>query len=514
MRPLVRLALAGFALVAVVPAFAAAQGGPVPGGRCIIEFEGSQGANITRTNLIKLPTGKYNAYIGGHAVGHCQGQDVTLQADSAEYYGDQRLLYLIGNVHYSEPRAKVDAQHMTYWMDEEHLRAEGSVFAVMTSGTTMRGPVADYYRAVVPIRTQAMLVATGRPIVDAVETDSLTGKPSDTVHVVADRITSIADSLVYAGGDVHLTRPDLLATGDSAFVDQGTGLARLMIKPTVEARRDHPFTLTGGVIDVYSQNRQVNRVVATPNGHATSQDLQLFADSVDMRVAANQLQRAYAWGKTRARATSPDRDIIADSIDAVLPEQRLQQIRAVGSVYATSIPDTLTVHTRERDWIRGDTLIATFDTAATARPSARPAGAPSTAVATATPARAPVRAAAQGTRTASTASAPSTTPAARDTAGRPVVKLVVARNRASALYHIKASNEKETRPGVNYVRGRVIDIAFDSGAVSTVTVLDQAAGMYMEPSDTTQAAPKTPRRSQPAPRPTAPRIPGRRSGGT
>ena len=93
------------------------------------------------------------------------------------------------------------------------------------------------------------------------------------------------------------------------------------------------------------------------------------------------------------------------------------------------------------------------------------------------------------------------------------MKLVVARNRASALYHIKASNDKETRPGVNYVRGRVIDIAFDSGAVSTVTVLDQAAGMYMEPADTTQAAPKTPKRSQPAPRPTTPRIPGRRSGG-
>lgn len=504
MRPLVRLALAGLALV--MPALAAAQAGPVPGGRCIIEFEGSQGANITRTNLIKLPTGKYNAYIGGHAVGHCQGQDVTLQADSAEYYGDQRLLYLIGNVHYSEPRAKVDAQHMTYWMDEEHLRAEGSVFAVMTSGTTMRGPVADYYRAVVPIRTQAMLVATGRPIVDAVETDSLTGKPSDTVHVVADRITSIADSLVYAGGDVHLTRPDLLATGDSAFVNQGTGLARLMIKPTVEARRDHPFTLTGGVIDVYSQNRQVNRVVATPNGHATSQDLQLFADSVDMRVAANQLQRAYAWGKTRARATSPDRDIIADSIDAVLPAQRLQQIRAVGSVYATSIPDTLTVHTKERDWIRGDTLIATFDTAATARPATRPVvGAPATAVATATTAQ--PRPTAPATRSATA------TPAARDTAGRPVVKLVVARNRASALYHIKASNAKETRPGVNYVRGRVIDIAFDSGAVSTVTVLDQAAGMYMEPADTTQAEPKTPRRSSPAPRPTTPRTPGRRAGG-
>lgn len=495
--------LVALALVASLPAAVVAQAGPVPGGRCIIDFEGSQGGRITRTNLLKLPTGKYNAYIGGGFVGHCRGQDVTLQSDSAEYYGDQSLLYLIDNVHYAEPRAKVDAQHMTYWMDEEHLRAEGNVFAVMSSGTTMRGPVADYYRAVPRVRTQAMLVATGRPIVDAVETDSLTGKPSDTVHVVADRITSVADSLVYAGGDVHLTRPDLLATGDSAFIDQGTGLARLMIKPTVEARRDHPFTLTGGVIDVYSQNRQVNRVVATPNGHATSQDIQLFADSVDMRVAANQLQRAMAWGKSRARAVSPDRDILADSIDARLPGQRLQQIRAVGTVYATSIPDTSVVRTTERDWIRGDTLVATFDT--TVAPRTR-----TTAVATAAPAPTAARVAAAGTP--AVAPAPPSA-AARDTAGRPVVKLVVARNRASALYHVKPANAKETRPGVNYVRGRVIDVAFDSGTVSTVTVLDQAAGLYMEPADTTVAAPKAPRRAPAPPRVSAPRMPGRRPGG-
>jgi len=497
--------VATFAALASLPSGRAARaqaGPPVPGGRCIIDFEGSQGGRITRTNLIKLPSGKYNAYIGGGFLGHCRGQDVTLQSDSAEYYGDQSLLYLITNVHYSEPRAKVDADHITYWMDEEHLRAEGSVHAVMASGTVMNGPVADYYRAVPRVRTQALLVATGRPVIDAVETDSLTGKASDTVHVVADRITNIADSITYAGGDVHLTRPDLLATGDSAYVNQGTGLARLMIKPTVEARRDHPFTLTGGVIDVYSQNRQVNRVVATPNGHATSQDIQLFADSVDMRVSANQLQRAMAWGKTRARATSPDRDILADSIDAHLPGQRLEQIRAIGAVYATSIPDTTVIHTKERDWIRGDTLIATFDTTQAARTR-------STVAAAAPPRATPgvARPPAGTTGAQVSASAP------RDTTGRPVVKLVVARNRASALYHVKPANAKETRPGLNYVKGRVIDIAFDSGSVSTVTVLDQAAGMYMEPADTSATTKPTPRTKQaPPPRATQPRIPGRRSG--
>ncbi|MEO9251416.1 MAG: hypothetical protein ABI322_10355, partial [Gemmatimonadaceae bacterium] len=286
--------------------------GPQPGSKCVIEYQGTAGG-VTPSNFVKLPSGKYNAYIGGGFIGDCQGQNVTLKSDSAEYYGDQSLMYLIGNVHYVDPRAKVDADHMTYWMDEEHIRAEGKVYAVLASGTTMRGPVADYYRAVRPIRTEAILVSTGRPKLKVVQRDTLTGKPSDTVDVVADRITSVADSLVYAGGDVRITRPELFATGDSAFMDQGSGIARLMRKPTVEARRSRPFTLTGGVIDVFSKNRLVNRVVATPNGHATSQDLELYADSVDLRVHNNELERAMAWGKTRAHATSPDRDILADS---------------------------------------------------------------------------------------------------------------------------------------------------------------------------------------------------------
>jgi hypothetical protein len=448
------LALAFSAPMLASSSVQAQRAGPQPGSKCIIQFQGST-SGTTRSNFTKLPSGKYNVYVGGGFVGNCQGQDVTLRSDSAEYYGDQSLMYLIQNVHYVDTRAKVDSDHMTYWMDEEHIRAEGNVFAVMASGTTMRGPVADYYRAVPPIRTEAILVSTGRPKLNVVQTDTLTGKPGDTVNVVADRITSIADSLVYAGGDVRITRPQLFATGDSAFMDQGTGLARLMRKPTVEARRARPFTLTGGVIDVFSKNRLVNRVVATPDGHAVSQDLQLYADSVDLRVQNNELQRAMAWGKKRAHATSSDRDILADSIDAILPGQRIHQIRSVGNAYATSIPDTSTMQTKDRDWMRGDTLIATFDSVA------KP-----------------------------------------DTSRTPPVKLINARNHARAYYHIKNDTFKD-RPGVNYVTGRDIDISFLNGGVDTVKVRDKASGVYVEAVDTTvKAKPKTP-----------PRLPGGRSRG-
>lgn len=440
------LGIVAAAVTCMAPDAVAQRPGPQPGSKCIIQFQGST-AGTTRSNLIKLPSGKYNLYVGGGFVGNCQGQDVTLKSDSAEYYGDQSLMYLIANVHYADQRARVDADHMTYWMDEEHIRAEGNVHAVMASGTVMDGPVADYYRAVKPIRTQAILVSTGRPKLKVVQQDSITHKPSDTVDVVADRITSVADSLVYAGGDVRITRPELFATGDSAFMDQGSGTARLMRKPTVEARRSRPFTLTGGVIDVFSKNRLVNRVVATPNGHATSQDLQLYADSVDLRVRNNELERAMAWGKTRAHALSPDRDILADSIDALLPNQRIHQIRAVGNAYATSIADTATVKTSDRDWMRGDTLIATFDTVARG-----------------------------------------------DTSRTPPVKTILAREHARAYYHVKNAKEKD-RPGVNYVTGRAIDINFLNGGVDTVKVHDQASGVYVEAADTTvKAKPATPKR--------------------
>ena len=425
--------------VAAAPAHGQQRAGSQPGTRCIIEFQGAPNGT-TRSNSVQLPSGKYNVYVGGGFVGNCQGQDVTLRSDSAEYYGDLGLMYLIANVHYADARAKVDADHMTYWMDEEHIRAEGNVYAVLASGTTMRGPVADYYRAVRPIRTQAILISTGRPKLRIVDRDTLTGKPSDTVDVVAERITSVADSLVYAGGDVRITRPQLFATGDSAFLDKGSGLARLMRQPTVEARRSRPFTLTGGVIDVFSTNRLVNRVVASPNGHASSQDLQLRADSVDIRVHNNELERAMAWGKGRAHATAPDRDILADSIDALLPNQRIHQIRAVGSAYATSIPDSATIKTADRDWIRGDTLIATFDSAGRA-----------------------------------------------DSAHTPPIKTILAQTNARAFYHVKNDAEHD-RPGINYVTGRDIDIIFLNGGVDSVKVRDRASGVYVEAVDTTVKA--------------------------
>ncbi len=397
---------------------------------CDLDFVNKPG---NPANIITDASGKRITYLGGGIIAHCIGQGNTLTADSAEYYEAEGRLYLVGNVHYTEPRAKVDSHTMTYYQNDDHLHAEGDVVAVQSNGSTLRGPVADYYRSM-PQRPLTRLIAPGRPTVTLIQKDtSGRGRPPDTAHVIANRIVMEGDSLVYASGRVEITRPDLLATGDSAFMDSGRDFARLMRQPSVQGKGTRTFTLTGGVIDVYSRNRQVERVVATPNGHALSKDLELVADSIDLRMQNNQLERAMAWGKSRAHAVSPEREIIADSIDAVMPGQRIREVRALRKAYAESNPDSGVVST-QRDWMRGDTIVAHFDSVVTA-----------------------------------------------DTSSKPKIREIVAEGNARSFYQMKNSKGPQTEPTVNYVVGRIIDIMFEEGKVATVTVTDKATGVLIEP---------------------------------
>ncbi len=269
------------------------------------------------------------------------------------------------------------------------------------------------------------------------------GSPPEPVDIVANTLVAEGDNLVYASGNVEVTRPDLIAKSDSAFLDGQREFARLMRSPSVESRKGRRFTLTGGVIDLFSRNRLLERVLATPSGHVLSEDLELLADSVDLRVSNNQLQRVMAWGrKSRARALSPERQIIADSIDAQMPGQRLREMRAIGDAYANSDPDTTRMISSERDWMRGDIVVAEFDSIA---PS--------------------------------------------DTTSRPKPKRIVATGDASSFYQLVGSGQVRGLPNINYVRGREITILFADRVVSSVDVVDQASGVYLEPSTETAPAP-------------------------
>ena len=294
--------LARFVFLIAITATAGAQDIPR---NCDLDYSNPNGPVTSREDV----PGKHTIFLSRGVIAHCIGQGNTLTADSAEYYEAEGRLFLIGNVHYTEPRATVTSNTMTFYQNENRLHAEGNVVAVMSNGSTLRGPVADYYRTT-PQRPLARLIATGRPTITLVQKDTTgRGRPPDTARVIANNIVTEGDSLVYASRMVQITRPDLLATGDSAFLDSGKDFARLMLTPSVKGIGAHTFTLTGGVVNVYSRNKQVERVVATPKGHAVSQDLELASDSIDLRVANNQLQEAIRLGtESRARGFSRARD--------------------------------------------------------------------------------------------------------------------------------------------------------------------------------------------------------------
>ena len=422
---------------------------------CTVVFTGvARGADTTRMNAYSTPTGGRNTFVGGGVDATCEGQGNRLLADSAEHYADRGELILIARVRYSEPRMSLQSDRMIYYTAEERLLATGNVRGLSASGTRFTGPQIEYFRAKPGLRAVPSWRAPGRPFVrmspTAIRPDSTRPAPrpgnraaaatstaaGDSVDLRADLVVSVNDSLVWAVGNVIIERPDLRATADSARLDQGIEFAQLLRKPEIVGRGERPFTLVGTVIDLWSKDRKLRRVRADGSAKVTSDSLILTGDTIDLRMAEQQMERVYAWGG-RATADAPAQRLEADSLDILMPGQRLQEIRALGTAFARSRADTVKIETDELDWISGDTILALFDSVATA----------------------------DSTESASSAK----------------MREVVASGAARAFYQLAPSHGERGAPNLSYNRGRVITVHFEQGEVRHVDVRDRASGIFLEP---------------------------------
>jgi lipopolysaccharide export system protein LptA len=417
-----------------------AQGIAAPSGRCVFRFDNLPTTRVTGS---KLPSGQYNNFIGGGVVARCPQQSLILKSDSLEQYGDEGRYYFVGHVDYAEPRLALKSEFLTYFQRDERLLATRNVNARLPSGSTLVGPQVEFLRAVPGIRPQQSATAIGRPTINLVERDTA-GRPQPPVKVTGNTVYLQGDSVVSAVGNVVVVRPELTATGDSLYADAGTGLLRIMRQPKITGTKGRPFTLVGETIDLLSQQKKLRRVLAKQTAEATSEDLDLKSDSIDLRVNDDLLQRAVVWGTSRAHATSPTQSIVADSIDVLMPAQHVTELHAVRRATAEAVPDTTKFHTTEKDRLTGDTIVAYFD------------------------------------------SVP-----AHDTTAKPRIRLLVATGNATSLQHLPPRDSTFCVPAINYVKGRSITVQFDSAKkVSTVTVHDsaQSPGVYIEPDSTSGRA--------------------------
>ena len=408
---------------------------------------------ITRLTVESLPGQGQIVFVGGGAGSvhiKCPARGITLKGDSAERFADHDQL--IGHASFDDPRGHVDADFLNYFPTDERVVGAGNVHARMASGSTLEGPQAEYRRAVLRIRPRVQMSAIARPTIHIVEKDS-TGKPQPPTVVVANTVFVDGDSasMVYGGGQVVITRPDMSANGDSAVIDEAKEFMHLMRNPKLTGNKERPFTLTGDLIDLYSKDRKLQRVIARARETAVSDSMKLRSDTIDLRVANELLDHAYAWGATsRAHVVAPSQNMTADSLDVSMPGQRIQLVRAVNKAFAEGKPDTARFVVDPPDttnWLKGDTILAHFDTAH----------------------------------------------APRDTSRNPQIKQLVALGNASSLYHMAPSDSTERRAAVNYVTARIITIDFDSQKVATVGTVDSVQGVLIEP-----RADSTPRKAKAA----------------
>jgi len=313
----------------------------------------------------------------------------------------------------------------------------------LSTGSTLVGPSLDYYRVVKGVRDTMEMYAIGRPKIDYVEADSAGGRKLEPYVIVADRVRFKGNDRIWAGGKVTIDRSDFAARSDSMRLDTGTGSDGTLIggEPVLRGIGADSFRLTGKQIDLALQQRELNKVAAKGQGHAVNRDWDLTADTIAIDLKTRKIERTLAWGATtRPYAVSTSYAMRADSLALDSPGQLLQEVRGYRKAWLGGTVDTAT---KERDWMKGDTVIAHF------------------------------------------------TPS--DSAGRKRAVLSQIEARAAAQsYHLDKNARAPRRPSINYARGDAIVVTMKhapDGGVDRVDIHGKVDGIQLEASGDTTSAP-------------------------
>jgi hypothetical protein len=414
--------------------------------RCIFQID-----NVERQGaVLETPQGT-NYFAGGNVQLRCRGTKISMQSDSVAAYGGN-VVHFIGRVKYRDSSLTMDADRGTYYKSRERWEARGHVTTKnLTTGSTLTGPSLDYMRVVKGVRDTLEMYATGRPDIRYFPTDS-GGKVAEPYVIVGDRVRFKGNDRIFAGGKVTVDRSDFASRSDSLRLDTGAGSDGALIggRPVLRGLGADSFSITGNRIDLKLDQRDLTYLLAKGNSRVISNEWDLVADTIALDVNQRKLEQTLAWGRgTRPSATSPSHAMTADSLALDTPGQKLREVRGFGKAW---LGGTIYQPTGERDWMRGDTVVARF--------------------------------------------------ASRDSAGtqRSVLTRIDAR-RGAQSYHIEPNQQAPARPSINYARGDAItmimkDSAAAGAGVDRVDIRGKVDGIQLEAMGDSVPAPpdSTPRR--------------------
>jgi hypothetical protein len=418
----------------MVPDVAAAQSD-----RCVFQID-----NVDRQGSVVETSQGTNYFAGGNVRLSCRGTRISMQSDSVAAYGGN-VVQFIGRVKYRDSTLTMDADRGTYYKSRERWEARGRVSTKnLTTGSTLAGPSLDYLRVVKGVRDTLEMYATGRPRIEYFPTDSA-GRAAEPYVIVGDRVRFKGDDRIFAGGKVTVDRSDFASRSDSLRLDTGAGADGSLIggRPVLRGIGADSFSITGNRVDLKLDGRELTYLLAKGNSRAISKEWDLVADTIALDVNQRKLEQTLAWGDSiRPSATSPSYAMKADSLALDTPDQRLKEVRGFGKAW---LGGTVYQPTRERDWMRGDTVIARF--------------------------------------------------ASRDSAGtqRAVLSRIDARLGAQS-FHLEPNAKAPAKPSINYARGDAITVTMKDGTagkggVDRVDIRGKVDGIQLEADDAPPAEP-------------------------
>ena len=424
------VATAGLAL----PAAAGAQSN-----RCIFQID-----NVERQGaVLETPQGT-NYFAGGNVKLSCRGTKISMTSDSVAAYGGN-VIQFIGKVKYRDSALTMDADRGTYRKIGERWEARGNVVTKnLVTGSTLTGPSLDYFRVVEGVRDTLEMYATGRPRIQYFPTDSA-GRATEPYVIVGDRVRFKGDDRIFAGGKVTVDRSDFASKSDSLRLDTGAGGDGSLIggRPQLRGIGADSFSITGNRVDLDLDGRELSYLLAKGNSRAISKEWDLVADTIALDINGRKLEQTLAWGDSiRPSATSTSYAMKGDSLAIDTPGQRLQEVRGFGKAW---LGGTVYAPTKERDWMRGDTVVAKF--------------------------------------------------ASRDSAGtqRAALSRIDARIGAQS-FHIEPNGRTPNQPSINYSRGDAITVTMNDpgtgkGGVDRVDISGKVDGIQIEAAATPPTAP-------------------------
>lgn len=297
----------------------------------------------------------------------CLGQEVTMETDSVIAYANGDVEFL-GYMRYRDTTVAIDAQRAFYRKARETWEARGNVVVRnLETGSTMRGPTVDYLRAAGGLRDSTEVYATGRPRIEyfdadapgGVGADTAAGGPGEPYVIIADRLRSRGNALLWAGGAVQIDRSDMSARGDSMRLDTGEADdGTLLGRPVFRGLGVDSFALSGSRIDFELERRRLSYVTAAERAHLVREDWDLVADTIAIDLEDGSVEQLLAWGdSTRPDAKSDRHAVKADSVAFDTPGELLAEIRAFGAAWVGGPVDSAS---GDRDWVAGDTVVASF----------------------------------------------------------------------------------------------------------------------------------------------------------